>query len=626
MTDVLKSEVLRPVMLSREENEAVLSYLQTVVPQLRDRRKHIETGWLNFHAAWLGIKTRFYYTDGTADHYIPAARRSIERFVSRARKQLIPSQEFFEVYPWDESSAEDGKSAESVRAYLLYLFVKHIRLRQWIDQILRCYLLYGRAIVKNSVRFIDQSVLTRSESNRVFVSKTKQTVPFSRVVDPFNFWFWPESATSIEETQLIIEDTMMPISDYENLARNKEVEPLDFSKLGKPQWHYAHTQRLGQSGLTEPSTLPTQPDKQGRPRGADFIHISECWFRRDGELKQVWIAWNTESGPKIVRARAPEYPEAPYRMSIARSLPGEGYTTSMMADLEPMQVWLNDSINIAQDAQFTTMSPPAIINPGLVYRHDSLTWRPRAKWFVDPQGVTFPTIPDTSRSGIMLVQMINGFLESFSGGNSLAEGQPQRGMPRAGYAVSTLVGLATADMTAVAEMVEDNILTPTLSDLFRLAMIFLPPEQAMQIPPVMGLPARSVTPSALYGDWTFRWVGSLQSQDMNVKSQRLLTMTGILAKAGPMVQQQGLKINWKLLLKRLWRDSLGERGADSILEDMTPEDAVLSMIMSGSPMVAGGPQQVPGVANPANPEAAQQSDARSMGESQVGRQMAGLGV
>ncbi|MFN6998974.1 MAG: ATP-binding cassette domain-containing protein, partial [Elioraea tepidiphila] len=41
---------------------------------------------------------------------------------------------------------------------------------------------------------------------------------------------------------------------------------------------------------------------------------------------------------------------------------------------------------------------------------------------------------------------------------------------------------------------------------------------------------------------------------------------------------RGKRINWTALLKRIWRDGLGERGADSIIETMTSQEQLAAML------------------------------------------------
>jgi len=109
-----------------------------------------------------------------------------------------------------------------------------------------------------------------------------------------------------------------------------------------------------------------------------------------------------------------------------------------------------------------------------------------------------------------------------------------------------------------------------------MTVLFVPPEQVFRIPGTKDYPGRSVNAGQLSGDYDFRWVGSLQSQDMQVRSQRLVTTLQVLGKMAPTVSAdlaaKGKKVHWEALYKRVWRDGLGERGADNIIIDMTPQE------------------------------------------------------
>lgn len=629
-------ETLAPQAQNQAAEESqVLADLQVLIPDIRQRRLPVENEWLLNHAAWRAVKTRFYYTEGVSDHYIPAARRAVERFVTRLRAMLIPAPDFFEVYPVDELNPMQGLEAEHAKAYLAHVVYKRLKLRSFVDQLARSFLLYNRAIAKVTVQVVDQPVIDLGK-----VDYIKQVWPTARVVDPFSVYVWPETATSIDEAQIIFEDNMMPYEDYVAHSEAGVCKPIAKKDLGRPEWPRYHSQRLNVSGLSEPTTTSeASPTTEGaKPIGSNFVALSEVWFKKAGRWKQAWIVWN-ETKPRIVRYNASPYPEPPYLMTLARSLPGEHYTTGMMSDLEPLQVWLNDQVNLTQDAQFTIMSPPVMVNPMSVFDKGSLTFRPRAKWLVDPAGIMFPNLPDTTKAGIGGVQMVLGFMDTFSGSNPLAEGQPTRGMPRAGFAVSSLIQLSMSDIKGAAELLEDEILSPMLAAMYRIAVMFTPQQQRLLLPPSMGMPGREITIKELYGDHTFKWVGSLQAQDFQVRAQRLVTFMGILTKAAPMIQQSGLQIDWKTLTKRIWREGLGERGAETILRDMTDKDVMALLAVNtaqGKGPIAGmlqsqdqtgfpgaGPGE--GAPVPATAEQSQRQMSSQMTNSAIGQSMAGTG-
>src|SRR3990167_5729432 len=498
-------------------------------------------------------------------HFIPAARRALEKFTVRGAQMVVPSADFFEVFPGDIDGSEGDAEANSIRSWLRYVLVKRIKAYPFARTCFRMWGLYGRVIIKTGVEVL----AIPERDGRV----TKQVWPTARVVDPFAFYVYPETVSDPARLQVMSEDLMIPWDTYASLAQQGIVAPIERNKLTAPEWPDHHVRRLQEQALTDPSTLQSTEKSEDL---TSFVAVSEVWMRREGRWQRVWIAWNVNGGERVVRFNPRPFPVPPYRIAVARDLPGEQYTTGMFDDLEPMQVLLNDQFNIALEGQATNFSPPVVIDPNRVHRHSSLQFRPRAKWLADPEGVKFFEPRDIARYAFQGIQYTMGLIDQFSGSNSLADGQPARGMPRAGFAVSSMLNLALADIKDAAQVIEDCIFTPLLGDLYRLTVEYADPAQIVKIPGTQDWPARRFSVSELVGDWDFQWVGSLQAQDMQVKSQRMVAVLGMLGKVGPVLlqdlQMRGKKLNWEVLLKRIWRDGLGERGLDKIVEQMTPQD------------------------------------------------------
>ena len=542
------------------------SQLGALVGDLRSRRLPIEQDWLNFHKAWRGIRTRSWFNSEVFKNFIPALRRAIEKNVIKGTQMLLPSPEFFEVYPGDEYDDRAGKGAESVRAFFLYLFSKRIKIKSLVSQLFRTYYLYGRAVVKTGVK-----VET--------VMGVRQVWPTGRAVDPFTFYHWPETTPTLDDAQVLAEDNLMPYQVWEQHVKSGHLINVPaVSEITEPEWPWYWGQRLNVSGVPTPSSTggDTQARKDEQVRPPKFMAITEVWYIEDGGWQMCWLLWNCTGGPRIVRRYTPESGRHPYRMAVARQLPGEAYTTGMGDDLEPLQILLNDQWDMTLEGQAMSFAPIAVIDPSLIGRSGQFKYAPRAKWFCDPNSTKFLEAPDTAKSGYQGIGVTTQLIESFSADNPISNGMPTRGMPRAGFAVSSMVNLALADIKDAAQTIEDEILTPMMADLYILTQLLVPDDQKFRIPGTRDFPARQVTPKDISGDYEFRWVGSLQSQDMQVRAQRLITTIGTIGKLGPVIQQdlaqKGKRINWEALLKRVWRDGLGERGADSIIVDMTPQE------------------------------------------------------
>ncbi len=541
------------------------SQLGALVMDLRDRRRTIESRWLDYHRAWRGERTRSFFKSETFNSFIPAARRAVEKNVIKLTQMLIPSPEFFEVYPGAEYDDAAGAAAESVRAYMLYLFAKRIRIKSIVSQLGRSFYLYGRAIAKVGLQV-------------EHVGGLPQVWPTIRTVDPFTFYTWPETVACIDDCEVLVEDNRMPWEVFKgHMDAGRLTNVPAIRDLTEPEWPWYWSQRLAVSGLSTPgNTAGSTKEGEVRIRPPKFMAISEIWYREDGRWVMCWLLWNVADGPRIVRKMAPELGRPYYRMAVARQLPGEQYTTGLMDDLEPLQAILCDQWDMTLEGQAMAFSPIAVIDPMFLGRSSQFRWGPRAKWFAPTDGVKFLEAPDTAKTGYMGIQATTQLIESFSADNPISNGMPMRGMPRAGFAVSSMLNLAMADIKDAAQSFEDELLTPLMADLFAMTMLYVPDDQKLRIPGTKDFPGRVVTPLDLAGDYDFRWVGSLQSQDMQVRSQRLITTLQVLGKMAPTVSadlaRKGRKVNWEALYKRVWRDGLGERGADNIIVDMTPQE------------------------------------------------------
>ncbi|KKL74213.1 hypothetical protein LCGC14_2067130, partial [marine sediment metagenome] len=479
------------IQLSPAEKDTLLKTLEGHIPNIRDRRKTITHRMELNHAAWRGTHTRSFFKSDTFAHFIPAARRVVERFVTRGTQMLLPSSEFFEVYPGDELDDDAGKRAESTRAYLVYLFRKKLRTYSLVKQLLRCFLLYSRAIIKTGVR-VERS------------GRETLIWPTARAVDPFMFYTWPETCTNIEDAQIVVEDNMMPWETYAANMKRGVVDQIKQEDLTKVEWPHHIVKRLSDQGISTPDDMSSAPQAQReqdiKPLQS-FLAISEVWMRKETSWWFVWILWNIDGGARIVRVSKKLKSRPSYRMVVSREIPGEAYTSAMMDDIEPLQVLLNDQINMTSEAQAVSFSPPTVVDPDRVSRASSIVYKPRQIWYADPEGIKMLEPKDTTKIGFQGIQMTLGLMDTFSGSSPLAEGQPTRNLPRAGFAVSSLLSLSLADIKDAAILMEDEILTPLLGDLYGITLDMIPKSQVFKIPGTSNFEkARKLKPSDLLRD------------------------------------------------------------------------------------------------------------------------------
>ena len=590
------------INLKPEDKEKLKDDLAARIPKIRTRREAVlDERWRKNHGAWLGTSTRSFFRSDTFNHFVPALRKAIERSVVRGAQMMVPSSQFFEVYPVGEGTDEDdderGKRAESVVQFFLYLFRKRIRPYSIAKQLLRSYFLFGRAVAKPGLK-IDRE------------GKSEFVWPNVRVVDARAIYIFPETVSDINQAIMVIEDMYIPWETYQSAVDAKVADKVEQKDLTAPKWPAYIEEQLGNLGMSTPSDLGSSDDaKDSETEGEkkvppqDFLFISEVWMRTRSSWWFVWLLWNVNEGPKIVRVSKEVFSRPNYRIAINREMPSEQYTTTMADDLEPLQVLFNDQLNLTMEGQAMNFAPPVAVDINAIGRFRP-KYQPRAIWFGSKDAYKFMQPNDTTRSGYQSLQFTSSLIDSYSGSNPLTEGQPTRNLPRAGFAVSSLLNLALADIKDSAQAIEDDILTPLLGDLYRLTVDFIPSSQIFKIPGTEDIKPRNLTTDDIAGEHDLIWVGSLQSQDFQVRAQRLLSLVETLGSIQGLPQQlaaQGKKINWVAIAKRLWREGLGERGADSIISDMTDEERLQNTIQQITQAMQSGLAGSAGAGGPPGP-------------------------
>jgi hypothetical protein len=522
---------------------------------IRERRRWVEEQWLRGHRAWmnLGVEQRFRASDSSnADYTLPVARRAIERTVVRGVKMLTPNVKWFEV---NAIGDVDDKRLANVDAFMWYILRKKIKSKTNISQLIRCMVLYGRCHLRTSITV-----------------RNGQVWPSQRVVDPFAFYTFPETGTTADETDIVFEDFLFSYEKYKTFVSKGIVEDVPTEDLTTPDWPYHLTERLSHQGLSTSSAIPISTDKikdSLQKVKANFVSVTEMWLPREDSLYQVYIVWNCTGGPKIVGFFKSEYDEPLYKSAIHRGLPSEAYTNSMMDDIVDLQALSNDQLNQFQDSVNWEQGFVAV-NNSAVGRRDSWKAKGRAIWEFsdDPRNaMQFLQPPVTSTNQLRAWQIYLSLINSLAGTGTIAEGQPGRNMPRAGGAVNNLVNLSLADVQDLSEMVEQEVLTPSIGDIHRVCSQFIPDHQLMKIPGGESLFGKSaiLKRDQIVGDYEFDWVGSLQYQDEQVRAQRMMIFLNMIPQLAPLLEQQGYTFNIVELIQNIWRYSLGERSLSKVV-------------------------------------------------------------
>jgi hypothetical protein len=581
-------------LMAEVNHQAIADQLSQPISSIKQRRRFIEYEWLKNYAAWQGWPNAQYYVslaDDSVRYFIPEARQAIEKIVDRAVKLLMPKKKWFEVQPFDDKSHQN---AEAVDTYLRYILRKKIPCRRLFASAVRCAALYGFSAIRTSV-------LTDASGD---------VWPSQRSVDPYCFYVFPETATQRDDALLLFEETIVPYEVYKAYSDSGLCLPLDPSTLNSPEWPYHLIERFAYRGLTNPSDYPAglgdarnYSDRHNSTldalnrRASAFVELTDLYVRRGNKWFNGWLVWNinpTWSSNQSARSnnefrrsdsyrptlvKFEESKTGPmYRWSTYRSLPNELYTNGLMDDIRVLQTLFNNQVSQTEEARSMATTGPVVFNTSNQNRTQQFRWANREIWYTDTdirEAFNRVNFEDTSPSGIRAAQITLGLIDRLAGAGTIAEGQPGRNMPRSGFAVNNLINLSMSGIQNLVECLEDDIATPSLSDIHAVTMEYVPDMQILRIPGTEGMLPTQLRSPDLTGDFTYEWIASLEFQDNEVRAERLMAFLKLVIDAIPLLANEGYKFNLVPLIQTIWSDGLGERQITQIIQQMSPEEQAM---------------------------------------------------
>jgi len=587
--------------ISTEDSRWVLDIILATMEGARQRRRFVEFEWLQNYRAYQGWPSYSYIfplPDGAIHYFIPHARRTIERGSSRIKKLLLPRNKFFQTIPRDLFSYEAHMNAGAVDGLLDFIYSEKIDRNTVIGGLVRSLQLYDFSVLGTSVKV---------EKDEVWPSQTAK--------DPFSFYVFPDTAINRDEAQLIFEDIVIPYQVYYSFVDRDNpdtslYEYIPVDKFKNPVWPYHLVERLAYRGLSSPSDFMQGTGNYTRRTEADlrdistkvitslteqsrkFVQASKVYFRIQSTWYYCVVAYNLEE-PCLLRLDEEENTPL-YRWTVERPLPGELYVSSQMDDIRELQSLSNNALSQVESNRSVVAEPPVARDRNQATRTEQYVYKPRAIWDVegDPNNI-FKNIEvkDTGPEGIRAFQIYLGLMDRGNGG-TIAEGQPGRNMPRAGFAVNNLVNLSLADTEDSATCIESGLLTPGMSDVYHVCIEYIPTSQILQIPGKAGQAPRAFNKLDLRGSYTFKWQCALEFRDTQQVADSLMKLFEILANPQTiqLLQMQGYSINFQELIQTLYVYSIGEEGLVDIITKAQPVQQGMQpgqMPMQGNPVQNG---------------------------------------
>lgn len=639
-------------------NSEVRHWVQTHIPDLmikvrRDRRPQ-EDRWYKYWDIW-NVQLSGQGYSGRAKTYLPAGRSALETWVMALNSGLFPFGESFGVDPVEGVGTK--KAARAWQNMQRHFLNKTMQIKLNMPLFLRQYVTLGTGVMKivweeevERLRFFERVLVDapdedpedesltvlrdEDEEDREFeeaplefqledntrVRLVERDVltkvgPTMRVVDLFHFFVWPRTALSIQDAELIFEDTQTTLEYIQAMAL-LYMDP-EHPEMGTV---FDNVEELIEAGGNIPAEI--LESRQERQRKFDseydpndsvgstakgYVNLSECYWR--GEIPgakdplsneeygvQDWLIvlvndhWPIRIHPNPFYSKKRPYKDA-RMLRVVDEYYGRGVTEAMAS----MQYMLNDINNLTIDNITNSLNPIILINEDLVTNVESLRIAPNAKWFVDPAGVQFITPPNVAQVGLATINMMQGFIQDASGASFIAQGQAApRGRGRAQNSASGMGLLlqqnSQAFQFALTEL-EEQLMIPMLEWNYQLAEQFM----TEKLPILVG--GDRNTPiieehygfEDVFGQYVYSWKGAQGVKEQMALTQQMQNFMQLAIQIRQADPAAKFEVKWSEVLRAFITKGMGLPTADewiTLPDDPPPKNinTIISMLKAHRPV------------------------------------------
>lgn len=533
------------------------------------------------------------YYNGSSEVYIPELRNKVEFYVSRLKKALFPTDDVFEVEPVDPSSAGDSAV---IQAHMKWQIDKKIKVKAKISRFLRQLVMYGWApvkcvwdydtrktygqeiveeIVKKYVRdpITNKKYLTPIGNRKTLVEVEKDIViknnPTFDPIDIFHFYVYPYSANSIEEAYGTVE-----------IFRKSLVELRREEEKGL----YLNTDRVTGDHGTSPFSWPdsarfsTQDLDNQDMKQIPYMTGVEYWGwfdwskDEDGSDVRQSVITIDEGGEVLQLRKNPFYDqENPNLMARFTELENEVYPDGLIAPNAALSYFLNDIYAQTFDTIAYTLNPIVKYDPGAVVNMQSIAFAPGAMWAVsNPNDVVLDRPPDVSQAGFAAAAQIKEIIGETPGTQNI----PMTGRKAATH-ISAIQQEYSLPIIDLAENIEYQVMSPWLFKVYKRNQQFLNEIEIFMVAGKNGVKNwKKMSPEMLVGDYAFFWRGSNEATNLHVKSRQMTEFLNAVAPFALIMEQQGARLDFPYIFKRIWREALGLDGEDRLIQQIETDVSI----------------------------------------------------
>jgi hypothetical protein len=532
--------------------DIALDYIRSA----KDGRKNKEQEWLEDTRLWACQNSSAQMYVGKSNLIVPELHNQVESTVGQFQTGLFPNDEYIGIIPTKGTKEEE---AQMIKEAVFHELDHKNDLPSLSERYQRQKTLFGSAFLKP---VFEQQMKTVVVKNAKGYDEVKQVPQFQGVkvycMDTFHTYVWPEIANSVEEAVVSFDETFVPLRILQKMEIYKNTDDIPEVSHEFGDYGWVDSTRMEIANLTSSYQLRMKS-----------VLVTELWFDFDiipGEFVPCVVTLANYS--KVIRVqRNPFWHQSkPHLMGRYMKGPaGELYGHSLAERLRSLQYMITDLGNQTMDSLTYSLNPIAIINPGFAGDVNSFKMQPGARWWADPQGVSFQTFPDISQAGFQGMQQVRQMIQQFS--DLAPQVAPQlSGKVRSATQSAAVQSEITQNLKNMIRSDETEVFGPLAARTHWLLKQFQKEEYQIVIqgPDRGQWITKQVNPLTLHKDCVFVWKGSEVAQSSAIRTQQLLSAYNMAMQTAQVLPGE---IDLPKLYKKVIEDAFDLKGMDIFPKD-----------------------------------------------------------
>jgi len=580
---------------------AVKDQLIPLVKRIRTDRNTYRETLLRYIRLWACQRDQQAYK-GRSQTFIGVTRKIIDNWTRRIVRDLFPSDNWFDIRA---VRAAYERRVPAQLALYRYFFEKHARVKAqatpWVRQLVTLGTSPVKVIWRHSQREIEylQDLFDeRGEPTGDFESKVEQVTDFIgptfTPVDLFSWYIFPYTVSSVDQADIVFQDLLVSRDRVRAMAKKyiNPDEPGDgtvydqkaaervfarYTASGRARDKFdAEARRLSDKGFTHQLDMKMNPELWP-------VDLTEVTWVKDLDGTGTPQRWLITLGcdEEILRIQ-----HCPFFHGRSHWLAGrfitavdEFYGHGLPELIDRLNYTLIDVADQASDALTWSMNPISIVDLFQVQDPTSLRMRPGAKWLAQVAGVKFVEPPKESATvGFNAVAQYRQMMHELADVVPVGGGMP-RSRGRAHQSSAGMQMILSEAQVDIREIVQgcEAVYVEFMEMTQSLTQQFLDKTLTLQIAGADGVTQveQQVGVADVVGDFAYEWLGSTQAQNLQVRSQQLITFLGLTTKLPPqLLQQQNVKIDFKYMLREIWGTGMGMPNPDRVVQDLVKQVSV----------------------------------------------------